>query len=76
MRSGSRTARRALLELGAGCGAVTRWLGEHFENVDTVEGSLARAQVARERCRDLDGVRVAAANFFDLELRRGTTSRR
>jgi GT2 family glycosyltransferase len=57
-----------VLELGAGCGAVTRWLGEHFEAIDTVEGSLARAQVARERCRDLDGVRIAAANFFDVEL--------
>ena len=57
-----------VLELGAGCGAVTRWLGEHFEAVDTVEGSLARAQVARERCRDLSGVRVTAANFFDVEL--------
>ena len=63
------TARRArVLELGAGCGAVTRWLGEHFERVDAVEGSLARAQVARERCRDLPGVRVTAANFFDLDF--------
>ena len=57
-----------LLELGAGCGAVTRWLGEHFAAVDTVEGSLARARVARERCRDLPGVRVCAANFFDLDF--------
>jgi GT2 family glycosyltransferase/SAM-dependent methyltransferase len=57
-----------VLELGAGCGAVTRWLGEHFTAVDAVEGSLARARVARERCRDLDGVRVAAANFFDLDF--------
>jgi len=57
-----------VLELGAGCGAVTRWLGEHFESVDAVEGSLARARVARERCRDLESVRVAAANFFDLDF--------
>ncbi|HEY4348153.1 MAG TPA: glycosyltransferase [Gaiellaceae bacterium] len=57
-----------VLELGAGCGAVTRWLGEHFAQVDAVEGSLARARVARERCRDLEGVRVAAANFFDLDF--------
>jgi SAM-dependent methyltransferase len=57
-----------VLELGAGCGAVTRWLGERFAHVDTVEGSLARAVVARERCRDLPGVRVTAANFFDLDF--------
>jgi SAM-dependent methyltransferase len=57
-----------VLELGAGCGAVTRWLGERFEQVDAVEGSLPRALVARERCRDLPGVRVAAANFFDLDF--------
>jgi len=50
-----------VLELGAGCGAVTRWLGEHFDSVDAVEGSLARARVARERCRDLESVRVAAS---------------
>ena len=57
-----------VLELGAGCGAVTRWLGEHFAHVDAVEGSLARAAVARERCRDLPGVRVSAANFYDLDF--------
>jgi SAM-dependent methyltransferase len=63
------TARGAkVLELGAGCGAVTRWLGERFDTVHAVEGSLARARVARERTRDQDGVRVAAANFFDLDF--------
>lgn len=57
-----------VLELGAGCGAVTRWLGERFDHVEAVEGSYARASVARERCRDLPGVRVSAANFFDLDF--------
>jgi GT2 family glycosyltransferase len=65
---GLTTRNAAVLELGAGCGAVTRWLGEHFDQVDAVEGSLARGQVARERCRDLPSVRVAAANFFDLDF--------
>lgn len=60
-----------VLELGAGCGAVTRWLGERFHRVDAVEGSPARAWVARERTRDLPGVRVAAANFFDLDFAAG-----
>lgn len=34
----SSTAR--VLELGAGCGALTRYLGERFAKVDAVEGSL------------------------------------
>ena len=34
-----------VLELGSGCGAVTRYLGEIGANVVAVEGSLARARV-------------------------------
>ena len=56
-----------VLELGAGCGAVTRWLGEHFKEVCAVEGGFHRAQVAHMRCRDLDSVDVHAANFLDLK---------
>ena len=47
---------------------MTRWLGEHRRSRDAVEGASPRAQVARERCRDLDNVDVYAANFFDLDL--------
>lgn len=57
-----------VLELGAGCGAVTRWLGEHFRDVHAVEGSFQRASIARLRCRDLSNVKVYAANFFDIEF--------
>jgi GT2 family glycosyltransferase len=57
-----------VLELGSGCGAVTRWLGEHFKEVCAVEGGFHRAQVAHMRCRDLDSVDVHAANFLDLKL--------
>lgn len=58
-----------VLELGAGCGAITRWLGEHFKSVYAVEGSFQRASLARLRCRDLENVRLYAANFFDLDLK-------
>jgi hypothetical protein len=58
-----------VLELGAGCGAVTRWLGEHFAEVHAVEGSASRAQVIRERCADLDSVRVYSANYSELDER-------
>ncbi len=57
-----------VLELGAGCGAVTRWLGEHFKEVCAVEGGFHRALVANMRCRDLDSVDVHVANFLDLKL--------
>lgn len=57
----------SVLELGAGCGAVTRWLGEHFGHVDAVEGSLERAEVAAARSVDLDGVSVFSTNYSTLD---------
>jgi len=57
---------RKVLELGAGCGAITRWLGENFEEVHAVEGSFERAAIARKRCKDLKGVKVFCANIQDL----------
>lgn len=61
-------ARARILELGCGCGAVTRYLGENYEAVDAVEGSEVRARAARERCRQLDNVRVFVSDFNGLEL--------
>ncbi len=60
----------SLLELGCGCGALTRYLGETCRHVDAVEGSAMRARIARERCSDLRNVRVHVANFLDLEFER------
>jgi protein-L-isoaspartate O-methyltransferase len=37
-----------VLELGAGCGAITRFLGEKFTEVHAVEGNPYRANIARE----------------------------
>lgn len=48
----------AVLELGCGCGAITRFLGESGATVTAVEGSQQRASVAAERCRDLNNVTV------------------
>src|SRR5580704_4626210 len=47
-----------VLELGCGCGAVTRYLGEIGAQVLAVEGSLMRARIAAQRSRDLSNVRV------------------
>lgn len=51
-------AESRVLELGAGCGAITRYLGENFAFVDAVDASPIRAEIARERCRNLDNVSV------------------
>jgi len=66
--------RHRVLEIGAGTGAVTRYLGETGAAVVALEGALPRARAAAHRCRDLDNVEVvcgAAASFeapegFDL----------
>lgn|GEM_PF-284447 len=55
-----------ILELGCGCGAITRQLGESGARVTAVEGSLQRARAAAARCRDLSNVRVHCSNFQDL----------
>ena len=52
-----------VLELGSGCGAITRYLGENFKSVDGIEGSPLRARIARERCRNLENVRIFCSNF-------------
>lgn len=63
-----------VLEIGAGTGAVSRFLGETGARVVALEGSLPRAQAAAARCRDLDNVEVVCgaldafedADGFDL----------
>lgn len=49
---------KRILEIGCGCGAITRFLAESGAQVLSVEGSFRRAQIARQRCRDLDNVDV------------------
>ncbi|SJL83538.1 SAM-dependent methyltransferase [Vibrio palustris] len=48
----------SVLELGCGCGAMTRYLGEIGAKVDSVEGTHSRARIAAERCKDLPNVNV------------------
>ncbi|MGE3977471.1 MAG: glycosyltransferase [Nitrospira sp.] len=57
-----------VLELGCGCGAITRVLGEAGAEITAVEGSVRRAAIAAERCRDLSNVRVVADNIATLCL--------
>ncbi|GHA17008.1 hypothetical protein GCM10008090_28360 [Arenicella chitinivorans] len=60
---------KRVLELGCGCGSITRYLGEQSGlEVDAVEGSPIRAALAKLRCRDLDSVTIHAGNFNQLEF--------
>jgi SAM-dependent methyltransferase len=56
-----------VLELGAGCGAITRFLGEIGAEITAVEGTLERGRVAAERCRDLANVRVIVDDLARFE---------
>src|SRR5271167_1003953 len=56
-----------VLEMGCGCGAITRFLGELGADVVAVEGSLARARVAAERCREMTNVRVIVDDLLRFE---------
>lgn len=58
----------SILEIGAGCGAITRYLGETANTVVALEGSSRRAAITSARCRDLDNVKVYADNFNDFEI--------
>src|SRR5262245_39115231 len=55
--------RGEILEVGAGCGALTRFLGEHAASVTAIEATPQRAAIAAARCRDLSNVHVVAAPF-------------
>jgi SAM-dependent methyltransferase len=54
---------KTVLEIGSGCGAITRYLGESAAAVVAVEGSRRRARITAERCRDLANVTAVGDNF-------------
>lgn len=56
-----------VLEIGAGCGAITRYLGETGGQILSLEGSPRRASIAASRTRDLTNVTVLAERFDDFE---------
>ena len=56
----------SVLEVGAGCGAITRYLGELGLDVVAVEGGARRAAIAASRCLDLSNVAVVADDFRRL----------
>lgn len=57
-----------ILELGAGTGAITHYLGSVARNVVAVEGTLRRASIAASRCRRQPNVEIACANIDQISL--------
>lgn len=60
----------SVLELGAGCGAITRQLGEAAGEVVAVEGGPTRAACAAARTADLPNVRVYCTDFQAIDFGR------
>ncbi|GLT20339.1 hypothetical protein GCM10007938_41230 [Vibrio zhanjiangensis] len=56
-----------ILELGCGCGAITRFLGETGACIDSVEGTYQRARVAGARCSDLSNVNIFVDDLLKFE---------
>ena len=56
-----------ILEIGAGCGAITGTLAKHAGHVDCIELSRARSLVNATRNKDLDNIRILVGNFQDIE---------
>ncbi|MEQ1779591.1 MAG: class I SAM-dependent methyltransferase [Nitrosomonas sp.] len=57
-----------ILEIGAGCGAITRYLGECGAEVLALEGSPRRAAIARSRTRHMSNVTVTADKFDQFQI--------
>lgn len=49
---------KRVLEIGCGCGAITRFIAEAGADVIAIEGSKRRASITRNRCKDLSNVTV------------------
>jgi len=60
-----------LLEIGAGCGALTGFFAEKVAKVTAVELSARRSQIIYERCRAHENVEIIAGNICDLQPRAG-----
>jgi SAM-dependent methyltransferase len=71
LRPLSRRLKGSVLEIGAGCGAITRFLGENGGQIIAIEGSSRRAAIAAERTRDLANVTVINDHFdrFNTDFR-------
>lgn len=59
--------KKSVLEIGSGCGAITRHLGELGAEVLALEGSGRRARIGRKRTQDLSNVTILNERFGDFK---------
>ncbi len=57
----------SVLEIGAGTGALTRYLAERGAVVTALEGTRARAESIAMRCRGMESVEVVCGDFKNFE---------
>lgn len=57
----------SVLEIGSGCGAITRYLGENFSKVFALEGSYRRSLISKKRCSELKNVNIICENIKNFE---------
>lgn len=56
-----------ILEVGAGCGAITGSLAERAGHVDCIDLSLKRSRINAYRHMDCDNIDLHVGNFTDIE---------
>lgn len=61
--------KETLLEVGAGCGALTGLFCEKLKRVVAVELSRRRSEVISQRCRNFSNLEILVGNFSDIEFR-------
>jgi len=57
---------RSILEIGSGCGAITRYLGEIGCSVTALETDFLKARTTASRCRDLSNVKVVYDSLLNF----------
>jgi len=58
-----------VLEIGAGCGVLSRYMGEQGAELLALEGSRRRAAITASRCRGLPNVTVLNERFDAFEIK-------
>lgn len=56
-----------VLEIGAGCGAITGVLARKAKHVDAIELSLKRTKINAYRHKNFDNIKISVGNFQDIE---------
>lgn len=59
---------KSLLEIGAGCGALTPLLCEKVNHVTAVELSKRRAKIIDARCKSYNNIEIFAGNLNDINF--------